>query len=90
VEDVRAGVIATRIAAHSADIAKGLPGAIERDRQMSIYRRDLDWEGMMSMAIDPEGARKRVSLSSDRETCTMCGELCAVKLSRTSRKPLIS
>ncbi len=90
VEDVRAGVIATRIAAHSADIAKGLPGAIERDRQMSIYRRDLDWEGMMSMAIDPEGARKRVSLSSDRETCTMCGELCAVKLSRTSRKPLVS
>ena len=90
VEDVRAVVIAARIAAHSADIAKGLPGAIERDRQMSIYRRDLDWEGMMSMAIDPEGARKRVSLSSDRETCTMCGELCAVKLSRTSRKPLVS
>lgn len=90
VEDVRAGVIAARIAAHSADIAKGLPGAIERDRQMSIYRRDLDWEGMMSMAIDPEGARKRVSLSSDRETCTMCGELCAVKLSRTSRKPPVS
>jgi phosphomethylpyrimidine synthase len=90
VEDVRAGVIAARIAAHSADIAKGLPGAIERDRQMSIYRRDLDWEGMMSMAIDPEGARKRVSLSSDRETCTMCGELCAVKLSRTSRKPIVS
>jgi phosphomethylpyrimidine synthase len=90
VDDIRAGVIAARIAAHSGDIAKGLPGAIERDRQMSIYRRDLDWEGMMSMAIDPEGARKRVSLSSDRETCTMCGELCAVKLSRTSRKPIVS
>lgn len=84
--DVRAGVIAARIAGHSADIAKGLPGAIERDRQMSIYRRDLDWEGMMSQALDPDWARQRVSLSSDKETCTMCGEFCAVKLSRRSQK----
>lgn len=82
--DVHAGVIAARIAAHSADIAKGVPGVIERDRQMSIYRRDLDWEGMMSQAIDPEWARQRVSLSSDEKTCTMCGELCAVNLSRRS------
>ena len=82
--DVRVGVIGARIAAHSADIAKGIPDSIERDRQMSIYRRNLDWEGMMSRALDPEYARKRVSLSSDRETCTMCGELCAVKLSQTS------
>jgi phosphomethylpyrimidine synthase len=84
--DVRAGVIAARIAAHSADIAKGVPGVIERDRQMSIYRRDLDWEGMMSQALDPEGARRRVSLSADKKTCTMCGELCAVNLSRRSRR----
>lgn len=82
--DVRAGVIAARIAAHSADIAKGVPGVIERDRQMSIYRRDLDWEGMMSQALDPEWARLRVSLSADKKTCTMCGELCAVNLSRRS------
>jgi phosphomethylpyrimidine synthase len=82
--DVRAGVIAARIAAHSADIAKGVPGVIERDRQMSIYRRDLDWEGMMSQALDPEWARRRVSLSADKKTCTMCGELCAVNLSRRS------
>jgi len=82
--DVHAGVIAARIAAHSADIAKGVPGVIERDRQMSIYRRDLDWEGMMSQALDPEWARQRVSLSSDKKTCTMCGELCAVNLSRRS------
>ncbi len=80
--DVRVGVIGARIAAHSADIAKGIPDSIERDRQMSIYRRNLDWEGMMSRALDPEYARNRVSLSSDRETCTMCGELCAVKLSQ--------
>ena len=80
--DVHAGVIAARIAAHSADIAKGVPGVTERDRLMSIYRRDLDWEGMMSQALDPDWARQRVSLSSDKETCTMCGEFCAVKLSR--------
>jgi phosphomethylpyrimidine synthase len=86
VEDVRDGVIAARIAAHSADIAKRLPGAIERDRQMSVYRRDLDWEGMMSLALDPDWARQRVSLSSDKETCTMCGELCAVRLSRGAQK----
>jgi phosphomethylpyrimidine synthase len=90
VGDVRAGVIAARIAAHSADIAKRLPGAIERDRQMSVYRRDLDWEGMMSLALDPDWARQRVSLSSDKETCTMCGELCAVKLSRETQKRLTS
>ena len=84
--DVRAGVIAARIAAHSADIAKGFPGALERDRQMSIYRQKLDWEGMMSQALDPHWARQRVSLSVDRETCTMCGELCAVKLSQQFKK----
>jgi phosphomethylpyrimidine synthase len=84
--DVRAGVIASRIAAHSADIAKGVPGALERDRQMSIYRQKLDWEGMMSQALDPEWARQRVSLSADKETCTMCGELCAVKLSQQFKK----
>jgi phosphomethylpyrimidine synthase len=87
-EDVRAGVIATRIAGHSADIAKGIPGAIERDREMSIYRRDLNWEGMMSKALDPDWARERVSLTSDEETCTMCGDLCAVKLSRRNPKSI--
>jgi phosphomethylpyrimidine synthase len=82
-DDVHAGVIAARIAAHSADIAKGIPGAIEKDRMMSCHRRDLDWDGMVAMAIDPEAARKRLQLSHNRETCTMCGELCAVKLSRS-------
>jgi phosphomethylpyrimidine synthase len=82
-DDVRVGVIAARIAAHSADIAKGIPGAIEKDRTMSCHRRDLNWDGMVAMAIDPEAARKRLQLSHNRETCTMCGELCAVKLSRS-------
>jgi len=74
---VRAGVIASRIAAHSADIAKKLPGAIDLDRRMSIARRALDWERMMAEAIDPEMARGRVRLSADKETCT-----CAVSYVR--------
>lgn len=87
--DVRAGVIASRIAGHSADIAKRLPGAIESDREMSIHRRDLNWDGMLSQALDPEWARQRITLSSDKETCTMCGELCAVRLSRRTPKKKI-
>lgn len=81
-DDVRAGVIAARIAGHSADIAKGLPAAIERDRRMSVYRRDLNWNGMLSQAIDPDWAKQRVDMISNGEVCTMCGEMCAVKLSR--------
>lgn len=81
-EDVYIGVVASRIAGHAADIVKKIPGAIEKDRLMSIYRRDLNWEGMLSVAIDPAQAKKRLALAHDRETCTMCGELCAVKLSR--------
>ncbi|MEJ5300171.1 MAG: phosphomethylpyrimidine synthase ThiC [Thermodesulforhabdaceae bacterium] len=85
-EDVYVGVVASRIAGHVADIVKGVPGAIEKDRLMSTYRRDLNWEGMLSVAIDPEQAKKRLALANDRETCTMCGELCAVKLSRAFLK----
>jgi phosphomethylpyrimidine synthase len=81
-DDVREGVIAARIAAHSADICKGIPGAIELDRKMSTYRKDLDWDGMMSTAIDSAWASRKLKLSSTKEFCTMCGELCAVKLSR--------
>ena len=81
-EDVYIGVVASRIAGHAADIVKKIPGAIEKDRLMSIYRRDLNWEGMLSVAIDPAQAKKRLALANDKETCTMCGELCAVKLSR--------
>ena len=81
-EDVYIGVVASRIAGHAADIVKKVPGAIEKDRLMSIYRRDLNWEGMLSVAIDPAQAKKRLALANDKETCTMCGELCAVKLSR--------
>jgi phosphomethylpyrimidine synthase len=82
VNDVYMGVMAARIAGHVADIAKGLPGAMEPDRRMSKCRQDLDWEGMVREAIDPELVRQRLQITEDREACTMCGKLCAVKTSR--------
>jgi phosphomethylpyrimidine synthase len=79
-EDVRQGVIAARIAAHSGDIAKGIGGAIEKDRAMSEARARLDWEAMLSACIDPLTARsKRESSEAASEpVCTMCGRLCAI------------
>jgi len=81
-DDVYQGVMAGRIAAHIADIAKDLPGAADADRRMSIARRDLDWDGMVREAIDPELVKKRLQVIEDREGCTMCGKLCAVKIGR--------
>ena len=83
-QDVKEGIVAARIAAHAADIAKGLPGAIEWDHQMSQARRDLDWPRMMSLAMDPEKANKyrETSKPYDDAVCTMCGDMCAVKRSR--------
>jgi len=88
VEDVREGVIASRIAAHAADVAKGLPGAAEWDRKMSKARRDLDWEKQIKYAVDPEKAKKiREQIPpSDQDTCSMCGELCAIKIGRETIK----
>lgn len=81
VNDVKEGIIASRIAAHAADIAKGLPGAAEWDNQMSLARKKLDWEKMFQLAIDPEKARRyRESSRPEKEdTCSMCGNFCAVK-----------
>jgi len=80
-EDVREGVIASLIAAHAGDIARGLPGALDWDRQMAEKRKQLDWQGQIELAIDPEKARarRRESLPADEEVCTMCGEFCAIK-----------
>lgn len=80
-QDVYDGVIASRIAAHIGDIEKGFPGAWERNTQMSIARRGFDWEGMFRLAIDPAKARRVRGLTEDkdRDVCTMCGELCAIK-----------
>jgi phosphomethylpyrimidine synthase len=83
-DDMKEGIIASRIAAHAADIAKGIPGAIKWDNDMSKARKDLDWNRMFELAIDPEKARayRASSQPIDQEVCTMCGDLCAVKRSR--------
>mgnify|MGYP000010133337 CR=1 FL=1 len=82
VDDVKEGVIASRIAAHAADIAKGWPGAADQDREMSCARRKLNWETQERLAVDPDKVRRYRNQrlpKSDRETCSMCGDLCAVK-----------
>ena len=81
VDDVRDGVIASRIAAHAADIAKGIPEAIEQDIKMSTARKKLDWNEQLKLAIDPKKARcvhERRTTSGD--ACSMCGGMCAMKL----------
>jgi phosphomethylpyrimidine synthase len=79
--DVVEGVIAARIAAHAADLAKGLPAAWERDRAMSRARKALDWEEQIALAIHPAKARayRDASAIGDQDVCTMCGEFCAIK-----------
>ena len=80
-EDVKEGIIASRIAAHAADVAKGVKGARDWDDQMSTARKKLDWEEMFALAIDPEKARRyRSEAKPEKEdTCSMCGNFCAVK-----------
>ena len=81
VDDVKEGIIASKIAAHAADIAKGIKGAADWDREMSTARKKLDWEEMFDLSIDPEKARRyRASAKPEKEdTCSMCGNFCAVK-----------
>ena len=81
VDDVKEGIIAARIAAHAADIAKGVPNAMDWDNAMSAARKKLDWNAMFDLAIDPEKARRyRESSRPEKEdTCSMCGNFCAVK-----------
>lgn len=81
VDDVKEGIIAARIAAHAADIAKGVPGAADWDRDMSLARKKLDWKKMFTLAIDPEKARRyRAESKPEREdTSSMCGNFCAVR-----------
>jgi phosphomethylpyrimidine synthase len=88
-DDVREGVIASKIAAHIADIAKGIPGAIERDHRMARARKELDWEGQIAASLDPVRSRAWLekSASAEEEGCTMCGDLCAVKMGRKKREP---
>lgn len=81
IEDVKEGVMASRIAAHSADVVNNVYGSRERDYTISKARRDLDWETIFQSTLDPIQARKRKmdSESKDEDHCTMCGNLCAIK-----------
>lgn len=80
-DDVREGIIASKIAAHAADIANGLPGARDRDNEMSTARHKLDWEEMFRLALDPDKARRYYESTppAERHTCSMCGKMCAVR-----------
>jgi len=80
-EDVRQGVIASRIAAHAGDIIKGVKGAEDWDKQMSVARKKLDWEEQARLSLDPERSRQVHSKhSSAGSACSMCGEFCAMEL----------
>ncbi|CDI48882.1 thiamine biosynthesis protein ThiC [Clostridium tetani 12124569] len=80
-DDMKEGIIATKIAAHAADIAKGIKGAREWDNKMSLARKELDWEKMFELAIDDEKPRKyrKSSTPEVNDSCTMCGKMCAVR-----------
>ncbi len=80
--DVYQGVIASLIAAHSAEVALGYKRSKDRNDKISIARRDLNWEDIISMALDGEIVKKRREKFASREECAMCGEFCAVKMLR--------
>ena len=83
VDDVKQGIIASKIAAHAADIAKGIPGARDIDDRMADARQKLDWEAQYACALDPETARQirdsRKPEDDHNDTCSMCGKFCAVR-----------
>lgn len=81
INDVKEGIIASRIAAHAADIAKGIPHATDADNAMAEARHKVDWEEMFKIAVDPEKARAYFESTppADRHTCSMCGKMCAVR-----------
>ncbi len=81
-EDVKNGVIASRIAGHAADIARKIPGALNWDRAMSELRVKRDWKGQIKKSIDPVKAQKlrKSSISVDKDFCTMCSDYCSMKI----------
>ena len=81
VDDVREGVIVSKIAAHAADIAKGVKGAIEKDNEMARRRKALDWNGQIALSLNPDKIRQwRAEVPPNEEkVCSMCGDFCAIK-----------
>jgi phosphomethylpyrimidine synthase len=80
-EDMKEGIITSKIAAHAADIAKNIKGAKEWDYEMSKARQNLDWEKMFHLAIDPEKAKRyrMESMPEHEDSCTMCGKMCSMR-----------
>lgn len=81
IEDVKEGVIVSKIAAHAADIAKGVKGAVDIDNEMARRRKALNWNGQIELSFDPEKIKKwRAEVPpTESEVCSMCGEFCAIK-----------
>lgn len=79
--DVKEGIIANKIAAHAADIAKGIPHALDLDSEMAKARQKMDWDKIFECSIDSEKAKAYFESTppADRHTCSMCGKMCAVK-----------
>jgi len=80
-DDVKEGIIASKIAAHAADIAKGIPHARDLDNKMAEARHNLDWDEMFKIAVDGEKAKRFFEQTppADRHSCSMCGKMCAVR-----------
>lgn len=91
VDDVREGLVAVKIAAHAADIAKGVPGARDVDNRMSDARRRVAWEEMFDLALDPVKPRRYFESAppSNEGTCTMCGKMCAMRTVNTIMDGLV-
>ena len=81
IEDVKEGVIVSKLAAHAADIAKGIKGAIDKDIQMAKCRKALDWNGQIALSLNPEKVKAwRAEIPpTESEVCSMCGEFCAIR-----------
>ncbi|PIP70232.1 MAG: hypothetical protein COW90_06265 [Nitrospirae bacterium CG22_combo_CG10-13_8_21_14_all_44_11] len=81
IEDVKEGVIVSKLAAHAADIAKGIKGAMEKDIQMAKCRKALDWNGQIALSLNPEKVKAwRAEIPpTESEVCSMCGEFCAIR-----------
>ncbi|MCB2189398.1 MAG: phosphomethylpyrimidine synthase ThiC [Deltaproteobacteria bacterium] len=88
-KEVYEGVMASKIAAHAADLARGNPAAIARDRAMAEARAKMDWETMLTLCLDPQTARaiREASPPGEAEVCTMCGHFCAVRLMKEYLNP---
>jgi phosphomethylpyrimidine synthase len=89
IEDVKEGVIVTRLAAHAADIAKGIKGSMDPDSAMAKCRKALDWNGQIALSLNPKKVREwRAEVPpTEQEVCSMCGEFCAIRtVERALRK----